>query len=306
MFQVRQINPLPYRPQMIGLIERFDRTWKDCVSTFMTQEAQNDWDLWVKFAVYAYNSAQHSTVALTPNELMMGRKLRPPNELLRRTEVTEAGDSPEYHANLLKAMERSHACAERARQKDQARQAKYYDRNVRRRRTFEIGDRVGAAGYENYLLTREDQTGEKQTIIAHASFLVSFYCPAPLLERAAVDIEAELADEDLGKESQHGQAPAASVRATKAAGHQRQRSRNEKRPRTAVGVTKVSYDTSKHLVEVRRQRRRNRAGQCVLEYELLDLDNGRANGSSGERLWVSIEQYERLVKDDRVVEDPTV
>ncbi|GMF20951.1 unnamed protein product [Phytophthora fragariaefolia] len=298
MLQARQINPVPYRPQMIGLVERFHRTWKDCVSPFMAQEAQNDWDLWVKFAVYAFNSAQHSTVVLTPNVLMMGRKWRPPNELLQRTEVMEAGYLPEYHANVLKAMERCHECAERARQKEQARQAKYYDRNVRRR--------MEPAGYQNYLLEREDQSGEKETIIAHASFLVSFHCPAPALERADIDIEAELADEDLGQESQHEQAPAASERATKAAGHQRERSRqNEKRPRTAVGVTKARHDTSKHMVEVRRRRRRNRAGQYVLKYELVDLDNGRANGTSGERLWVSIKQYERLVDDSRVVEDPS-
>ncbi|ETP46517.1 hypothetical protein F442_07248, partial [Phytophthora nicotianae P10297] len=65
-------------------------------------EDQNDWDNWVDFAVYAYNSGKHSTVALSPNELMMGRRLRPPNELLRRTSVMEAADdspdSPRYLA----------------------------------------------------------------------------------------------------------------------------------------------------------------------------------------------------------------
>ncbi|KAE8952803.1 hypothetical protein PR003_g34235, partial [Phytophthora rubi] len=77
MLQARQVSPVPYRPQMVGLVERFHRSWKDCVATYMSDERQNDWNLWVKFAVYAYNSANHSTVALTPNELMMGRRLRP-------------------------------------------------------------------------------------------------------------------------------------------------------------------------------------------------------------------------------------
>jgi hypothetical protein len=124
MLQARQTNPVPYRPQMVGLVERFHRTWKDVVATFMTEERQDDWNLWVRFAVYAYNSAVHSTAALTPNELMMGRRLRPPNELLRRTEITEAGELTAYHARLLRAMERSCECADRARRKDQARQAK--------------------------------------------------------------------------------------------------------------------------------------------------------------------------------------
>ncbi|KAG1699087.1 hypothetical protein DVH05_028598 [Phytophthora capsici] len=72
MAQAKQINPVPYRPQMVGLVERFHRTWKDCVSVFMQDETQKDWNLWVRFATYAYNSARHSTVLLTPNELMMG------------------------------------------------------------------------------------------------------------------------------------------------------------------------------------------------------------------------------------------
>eukprot|EP00644_Phytophthora_capsici_P014959 jgi/Phyca11/131662/e_gw1.109.31.1 len=75
MLQAQQKNPVPYRPQMIGLVERFHRTWKDCVATYMNDEKQCDWDAWVDFAVYSYNSGKHSTVALSPNELMMGRKL---------------------------------------------------------------------------------------------------------------------------------------------------------------------------------------------------------------------------------------
>jgi hypothetical protein len=61
MMQARQTNPVPYRPQTIGLVERFHRTWKDCVSMYMAEERKHDWELWVKFAVYAYNSARHST-----------------------------------------------------------------------------------------------------------------------------------------------------------------------------------------------------------------------------------------------------
>eukprot|EP00644_Phytophthora_capsici_P000776 jgi/Phyca11/70598/gw1.16.586.1 len=178
MLQAKQINPVPYRPQMIGLVERFHRTWKDY------------WNLWVKFAVYAYNSAQHSTVKLSPNELMMGRKLRAPNELLRRTELTEAGELSAYHQGLLEAMEQSRRCAEIARAREQERQAKFYNRNVRKKREFRVGDRVWlynpprgpratkfvhqwmgplrileSAGYENFLLKREDGSGKEEAII---------------------------------------------------------------------------------------------------------------------------------------------
>jgi hypothetical protein len=47
--------------------------------------------VWVDFALYAYNSGHHSTVLLSPNDLMRGRRLRAPNELLRQASVSEAG-----------------------------------------------------------------------------------------------------------------------------------------------------------------------------------------------------------------------
>eukprot|EP00644_Phytophthora_capsici_P018563 jgi/Phyca11/49690/gw1.73.163.1 len=184
MLQAEQKNPVPYRPQMVGLVERFHRTWKDCVATYMNDERQCDWDNWVDFAVYSYNSGKHSTVALSPNELMMGRKLRTPNELLRATRVTEAGDLTEYHQKLVKALEDGVACANEAREREQQRQAKYYNKRTRQRREFKVGDRVwmfrpprGAkasklvhnwigplrvmepAGFDNFLLRREDQYG---------------------------------------------------------------------------------------------------------------------------------------------------
>lgn len=124
LLQAEQVNPVPYRPQMIGLVERFHRTWKDVVATYMNDETQRDWDTWIDFALYAYNSGRHSTVLLSPNELMMGRRLRGPNELLRRMNVSEAGALTTYHQRLLRAMESSRKCAEQAREKEQHRQAK--------------------------------------------------------------------------------------------------------------------------------------------------------------------------------------
>jgi hypothetical protein len=359
MLQARQTNPVPYRPQMVGLVERFHRTWKDVVATFMTEEKQDDWNLWVRFAVYAYNSAVHSTVALTPNELMMGRRLRQPNELLRRAEVAEAGALPAYHERLLQAMEKSCACAERGRRKEQARQAKYYNRGARQKRTFAIGDHVWVyhpprgqnatkfghrwmgpmrvvedAGYENYLLEREDKQGARETVIAHASFLASYHYPVPLLARAAADIDEELSYESDDEVPFHGQAHAAPVRAATAGDHRSAATgapgRCRSPPRGAVGID----DASGNLVEVRRRQRRNRAGQYVLEYELVDergargkaVSDGRdtaghdgpagrdsrhaarrpATGRTGidGRRWVSVAEYERILAAGRVVEDP--
>ncbi|GMF56119.1 unnamed protein product [Phytophthora fragariaefolia] len=72
LLQAQQTNPVPYRPQLVGLVECFHQTWEDGVATYMQDTRQRDWEVWVDFDVHAYNSGQHSTVRLSPNELMMG------------------------------------------------------------------------------------------------------------------------------------------------------------------------------------------------------------------------------------------
>lgn len=330
LLQADQINPVPYRPQMIGLVERFHRTWKDCVATYMQDESQRDWDVWVDFAVYAYNSGRHSTVLLSPNELMMGRKLRMPNELLRSAAVSEAGDLTAYHQRLIAAMKASHECAERARVKEQERQARYYNRKAKKSRDFNVGDRVWLfkppkgpkaskfvhawmgpmrisepAGYENYLLEREDQDEAGERFLAHVSFLTTYHYPTPVLAAAAADITAQLEYEDAAGRTSNGTAAGTTSAATTAPVQTATAGSSGKRSGTAVARPAGEEESSTRLVEFRRRRRRNRAGQYVLEYELRPTrtDQHPARSRAGVSQWVSIADYERLFGNDRVVED---
>ncbi|KAE9162175.1 hypothetical protein PF005_g30956 [Phytophthora fragariae] len=139
--QAKQLTPVPYRPALLGLVERFHRTWKDMVAMFVS-EAQSDWDRWLPCAAYAYNGARHSGTGYSPNELMMGRRLRTPNELLRTSGVTQVGVFADYHRALVKKMAVATEAAKKALSKDQARRARYYDRQVRRHSEFQVGDKV--------------------------------------------------------------------------------------------------------------------------------------------------------------------
>jgi hypothetical protein len=324
MLQARQTNPVPYRPQMIGLVERFHRTWKDCVATYMSMDSQRDWDVWVDFALYAYNSGQHSTVLLSPNELMMGRRLRVPNELLRQTSVAEAGDLTSYHRRLLGAMKAAHECAERARVREQARQARYYDRGVRNKRAFATGDRVWMfrpprgreaskfvhswigplkivepAGFDNYLIEREDQSGKTEQFLAHVSFLASYHCTPLLLKHAAADIGAQLeyegAEQQRPDEATTGEVVGATRVSVQVATAPRVRVKRSRQVREVGGLR-----SGGELVEFRRRRRRNKAGRYVLEYELGPA--GRT--AERERRWVTITEYEALFTAGRIVEEP--
>ncbi|KAE8959452.1 hypothetical protein PR001_g30712, partial [Phytophthora rubi] len=249
LLQAQQINPVPYRPQMIGLVERFHRSWKDCVATYMHEDAQRDWDVWVDFTVYAFNSGQHSTVKLSPNELMMGRALRSPNELLRSTGVNEAGELTAYRRQLLTAMKSSRACAELARTSEQERQAKYYNRKW-------LGPLrvVEPAGYDNFLVEREDVSGDPERFIAHVSFLVTYHTPVVSLQRVAADIEEQLLHEDAAQRRANGEAAAAVVRAAAAPGTAAASASGTKRRERTVASPAVQWGPGELVVELRRRR----------------------------------------------------
>ncbi|OWY94973.1 Enzymatic Polyprotein [Phytophthora megakarya] len=284
MLQARQVNPGPYRPHLIGPVERFHRSWKDWVATFMGDERQNDWDLCVRFAVYSYNSARHSTVTLSPNELMMGRRMRPPNELLRQTEVTVEIYRP-ITSDCWKLWNRTtntlneHDDVSKKDKQDTTMLEKF-EKNVVSMWEIAFGftiHRVDGplrnltiepAGYDTFLLRREDKTGEPETVLAHVSFLVSYHFPETLLQQIADDIDKQLRYKDQDDEVRYGKETAAPVRAAASAAGRTTGARGTKRGRSAVVETNMRDNKSGYVVERRRRRQRNRAGQYVLQYEL--------------------------------------
>ncbi|POM78808.1 Retrotransposable element [Phytophthora palmivora] len=181
LLEAEQVTPVPYRPALLGLVERWSHTWKDMVRIYCatTQE-------WLPSAVYGYNGSKHSTTKFSPNELMMGRQLRSPNELLLR------------HRHMATARQ----LADLVIAQEQARQAKYYQAECPQVRTLETRNLVHRwvspakiledAGFDNFRLLRLDTRVE---VIAHCSFLVSYFYPTHLLGEVAEQIMEELADE---------------------------------------------------------------------------------------------------------------
>lgn len=49
----------------MGLIERFNRAWKDMVAMHV-DEQQQDWDEWLSAATFAYNSAVQASTKMEP------------------------------------------------------------------------------------------------------------------------------------------------------------------------------------------------------------------------------------------------
>ena len=69
---IKRIKTTAWHPQSNGLVERFNRTLKITLKIW-SNENQDDWDILLCFAVFAYNTSYHSLVQETPYYLTHGR-----------------------------------------------------------------------------------------------------------------------------------------------------------------------------------------------------------------------------------------
>lgn len=148
--KMKHVNCTAYHPQTNGALERSHQTLADYLKNF-TSEPQNDWDKWIPFAMFSYNTSVHSTTKLTPFELLFGIKANLPNSLTTYPEFQYYYE--DYVEEMLNKMKQSRQLA-----RENSLQAKeinktYYDKTATKKQ-FEIGDLV--------LLTNE-QTMKNRT-----------------------------------------------------------------------------------------------------------------------------------------------
>lgn len=90
MLQIKQKFSTAYQPQTIGSLERNHRCLNEYLRSFVN-EHQSDWDEWLKFYAFNYNTTPHSDHGFSPHELVFGNKAKLPQELFNR------GTEPVYN-----------------------------------------------------------------------------------------------------------------------------------------------------------------------------------------------------------------
>ena len=128
---IRGIRTTPYHPQTDGLVERYNRTLKSMLKKFVADNGK-DWDQWLPYLLFAYREVPQASTGFSPFELLYGRQVRGPLDLLR-----EAWGNPrptETNSILAYVVEDNMHQAQQT-------QTRWYDQSARQR-SFKPGQQV--------------------------------------------------------------------------------------------------------------------------------------------------------------------
>ena len=84
LLHVRPIRTTQYHPQTDGLVERFNQTLKSMLRKTAIEEG-NDWDRLIPYLLFAYREVPQSSTGFSPFELLFGRPVRGPLEVLKES-----------------------------------------------------------------------------------------------------------------------------------------------------------------------------------------------------------------------------
>jgi len=85
ILKIKKIQSTAFHPESQGSIERSHRVLAEYLRHYVNED-QTNWDEWVPFATYVYNTTVHSATGFTPFELLFGRTSTLPSALKKPPE----------------------------------------------------------------------------------------------------------------------------------------------------------------------------------------------------------------------------
>ncbi|KAL5489194.1 hypothetical protein EMCRGX_G018260 [Ephydatia muelleri] len=135
LLHIRPIRTSPYHPQTDGLVERFNQTLKSMLRKVATQEGEA-WDKLIPYVLFAYREVPQSSTGFSPFELLYGREVRGPLDVLQESWVAKEKSSENVVSHIMSIREKMAEMTTIVREsleKAQASQKSWYDQNARMR-----------------------------------------------------------------------------------------------------------------------------------------------------------------------------
>jgi hypothetical protein len=105
ILKIKKIQSTAFCPESQGSNERSHRVLAEYLRHYVNEE-QTNWDDWVPFATYVYNTMVHSATRFTPFELLFGRPSTLPSTLKRQPETQYNFD--DYGSELRSRLQTVH------------------------------------------------------------------------------------------------------------------------------------------------------------------------------------------------------
>ena len=108
---IKKTRTTPLHPQSDGMVERFNQTIESQLSKYV-EDHQRDWDKHIPFLLMAYRTAVHEATGHSPSQLMLGRHLHLPIDLImERPEEESPQLTTSYTDHLFGKLEDVHQFA---------------------------------------------------------------------------------------------------------------------------------------------------------------------------------------------------
>eukprot|EP00731_Ephydatia_muelleri_P007395 Em0003g1643a len=143
LMQIKPIRTSPYHPETDGLVERFNGTLKAMLRKAAVGEGK-DWDKLLPFVLFAYREVPQASTGFSPFELVYGRQVRGPLDILKETWKTSKRSTESVVSYVLDVQEKLARMSELVvdnLKEAQKQQKRWYDSNARMRE-FKDGDQV--------------------------------------------------------------------------------------------------------------------------------------------------------------------
>jgi hypothetical protein len=90
LLKIKRIKCTAYHPQTNGSLKKTHRVLVEYLRCFILED-QSNWDQWLSYATFVFNTTPHTSTGFTPHELLFGRKPNIPGMLQK--------DSPDIQYN---------------------------------------------------------------------------------------------------------------------------------------------------------------------------------------------------------------
>lgn len=135
IFKIKQIKSTAFHPQSLGSLERSHHVLIQYLKMYCKE---TNWDSWLRFALFSYNTSKHESTGFTPHELIFGKKARIPSEFANE-------EIPLTYNMFLKTLSdklvETQTSARQRLQLAKERSKKYYDEKLNIQK-YQVGEMV--------------------------------------------------------------------------------------------------------------------------------------------------------------------